>query len=106
VFIVTDRAELVRLSASNGTRIWGQQLPLYTTDKVKKRKAVFAHYGPVAAGGKLWVASSDGVLRGFAPDNGALTAQVTLPAGAASDPIFVGGVLYVLLETGTLVALK
>mgnify|MGYP005992854361 CR=1 FL=1 len=106
VFIVTDRAEIVRLSASTGARIWGQQLPLFTTDKVKKRKAVYAHYGPVAAGGKLWVASSDGVLRGFAPESGALSAQVTLPAGAAADPIVVGGVMYVLLENGSLVALK
>lgn len=106
VFIVTDRAEIVRLSASTGTRIWGQQLPLFTTDKVKKRKAVFAHYGPVAAGGKLWVASSDGVLRGFAPESGALAAQVTLPAAAAADPIVVGGVMYVLLENGSLAALK
>lgn len=106
VFIVTDRAEVVRLSTQNGTRIWGQQLPLFTTDKVKKRKAVYAHFGPVAAGGKLWVASSDGMLRGFAPNSGALVSQVTLPAGAASDPIVVGGVMYVLLETGALVALQ
>lgn len=106
VFIVTDRAELVRLSAASGARIWGQQLPLFTTDKVKKRKDVFAHYGPVAAGGKLWVASSDGLLRGFAPESGALTDQVTLPAGATADPIVVGGVMYILLETGALVALQ
>lgn len=106
VFIISDTAELVRLSASNGDRIWGQQLPLFTTDKVKKRKDVYAHYGPVAAGGKLWVASSDGMLRGFAPESGALVTQVTLPAGAASDPIVVGGVMYVLLETGDLAALN
>jgi outer membrane protein assembly factor BamB len=106
VFIVTDRAELVRLSAASGERIWGQQLPLFTTDKVKKRKDVFAHYGPVAAGGKLWVASSDGLLRGFAPESGALTDQVALPAGAAADPIVVGGVMYILLETGALAALQ
>jgi outer membrane protein assembly factor BamB len=106
VFIVTDRAEVVRLSASTGARIWGQQLPLFTTDKVRKHKAVFAHYGPVAAGGKLWVASSDGMLRGFAPTSGALTDQVTLPAGAAADPILVGGVMYVLLETGALAAVQ
>ncbi|SEK44473.1 PQQ-like beta-propeller repeat protein [Pacificibacter marinus] len=106
VFIVTDRAQLVRLSASTGERIWGQQLPLFTADKPRKHKAVFAHYGPVAAGGKLWVASSDGMLRGFAPTSGSLTDQVTLPAGAAADPIVVGGIMYVLLETGALVALQ
>nr|WP_319250679.1 PQQ-binding-like beta-propeller repeat protein [uncultured Celeribacter sp.] len=105
VFIVTDRNELVRLSASDGAQIWAKQLPYFTTDKVRKRKTVFAHYGPVAAGGKLWVASDDAVLRGFDPASGALVASVALPKGAASDPIVVGGVMYVLLEDGSLAAL-
>ncbi|WP_417250704.1 PQQ-binding-like beta-propeller repeat protein [Celeribacter sp.] len=106
VFIVTDRNELVRLDASNGERIWGQQLPLYTTDKPRKRKGVYAHYGPIAAGGRLWVASSDGALRGFAPESGQLVTQIALPAPAASDPIVVGGVMYLLLATGELAALR
>lgn len=105
VFIVTDRNELVRLSASSGKRIWGVQLPYFTTDKVRQRKTVFAHYGPVAAGGRLWVASDDGHLRGFDPRSGALVSTVALPAGAASDPIVVGGVMYVLLTDGRLAAL-
>ena len=106
VFIVTDRNELVRLSASSGERIWGVQLPYFTTEKERKRKTVFAHYGPVAAGGKLWVASDDGMLRGFDPVSGALAASVALPEGAASDPIVVGGVMYLLLENGSLAALR
>lgn len=106
VFIVTDRNELVRLSASSGERIWGVQLPLYTTDKQRKRKTVFAHYGPVAAGGKLWVASNDGWLRGFDPASGAQVSRVELPKGAASDPIVVDGVIYLLLENGELAALR
>ncbi|SDW05891.1 Outer membrane protein assembly factor BamB, contains PQQ-like beta-propeller repeat [Celeribacter indicus] len=106
VFIVTDRNELVRLSAATGERIWGAQLPYFTTDKPRKRKTVFAHYGPVAAGGRIWVASDDGTLRGFDPATGALSASVALPEGAASDPIVVGGVMYVLLENGSLAALR
>jgi len=106
VFIVTDRNALVRLSASTGARVWSVQLPFFTTDKERKRKDVFAHYGPVAAGGKLWVASNDAVLRGFDPASGALVASVALPKGAASDPIVVGGVMYVLLEDGNLAALR
>lgn len=106
VFIVTDRNELVRLSARSGERIWGTQLPYFTTDKARKRKTVFAHYGPVAAGGKLWVASDDAVLRGFDPVSGALVTSVALPKGASSDPIVVGGVMYIVLEDGSLAALR
>ena len=35
-------------------------------------EAIYAHYGPVLAGGRLVVASSDGVLRFFSPTDGAL----------------------------------
>lgn len=106
VFIVTDRNELVRLSASTGDRIWGVQLPYFTTDKVRKRKTVFTHFGPVAAGGKMWVASDDGMLRGFDPVSGALVTKVELPKGASSDPIVVNGTMYLLLEDGSLAALR
>ncbi|WP_417257438.1 PQQ-binding-like beta-propeller repeat protein [Celeribacter sp.] len=106
VFIVTDRNEIVRLNASTGERVWGVQLPLYTVEKERKRKGVFAHYGPIAAGGRLWVASSDGMLRGFSPESGALVSQLALPSGAASDPIVVGGVMYLLLDNGELAAIR
>ena len=106
VFFVSDQAELIRLSANDGARIWGARLPLFTNDNPRRRKDVFAHYGPVLAGERLWVASSDGVLRGFAPESGAQVAQVALPAPAASDPIVVGGVMYVLLADGRLAALN
>lgn len=106
VFVMSDDNSLARLSASNGELIWKQALPYFTTDKERRRKAVFAHYGPVAAGGKLWVASSDGVLRGFDPANGAQIDRLTLPDAAAADPIVVGGVMYVLLADGSLAALQ
>ncbi|GAA3874594.1 PQQ-like beta-propeller repeat protein [Celeribacter arenosi] len=106
VFIVTDQNQLVRLRASDGARVWGVQMPLFTTDKPRRLKEVFAHFGPVAAGGRLWVASSDGVLRGFSPQSGALISQVSLPAPAASDPIVVGGVMYLLLSNGEIAALR
>jgi outer membrane protein assembly factor BamB len=105
-FFLTDRNELVRLNANSGERIWGAQLGFFTEEKERKHKEVYAHFGPVAAGGKLWVASSDGLLRGFTPEAGVLTTQVSLPAPAASDPIVVDGVMYVLLDDGTLAALK
>lgn len=106
VFVVSDRNQLVRLDAASGSHIWAQQLPLYDQEKPRRRKGVYAHYGPVAAGGKLWVASSDGVLRGYAPDSGVLAAQLALPKGAASDPIVVGGVMYVMLDDGSLAAIR
>lgn len=106
VFIVTDNNELVRLDATTGERIWGTQLPFFEVRKPRKQQAVFAHYGPILAGGRLVVASSDGVLRFFDPVSGAPAGQAALPDGAASAPVVAGGVLYVLSKKGQLLAYR
>ena len=72
----------------------------------KKRNKSYAHYGPVLAGGKLWVASSDGFLRGFSPISGKILNQIPLSNGAASHPAIVNGVLYILNQRGQLLAFE
>jgi outer membrane protein assembly factor BamB len=67
---------------------------------------VFAHHGPVLAGGRLWVASSDGALRGFDPASGALVARAEIPGGGASRPIAFGDALYVVGRGGDLHAFR
>ena len=53
-------------------RVWGVKLPFFTKERPKRQATVFAHYGPVLAGGRLYVASNDGLIRAFDPTNGAL----------------------------------
>ncbi|UWQ16329.1 PQQ-like beta-propeller repeat protein [Jannaschia sp. M317] len=106
LFAVSDRAQLLRLDAETGDVIWRADLPFYQNSRVTRRRGVFAHYGPVLAGGRLWVASSDGVLRGFTPETGALATQVEVPGGAASRPIAFGDALYVVGRDGDLHAYR
>lgn len=106
VFLINDEAQLVRLDAATGERIWGVPLPYYTKSKAKRRKAIYANFGPVLAGGRLWVASSDGVMRGFDPKNGSLVANAAIPGGAATRPSIVNGVAYVVSRDGKLLALR
>ncbi|MGR3436726.1 MAG: outer membrane protein assembly factor BamB family protein [Shimia sp.] len=106
VFAVTDRGRLVRLSGATGEAIWSVQLPFFTSDRPRRQKEVFAHYGPILAGGRLVVASSDGQLRLFDPRSGALVGQAEIPGGAASHPIVVNGTLYVVSARGQLHALR
>jgi outer membrane protein assembly factor BamB len=105
-FLISDQAELVRLDAATGGRIWGVELPYWDTERERRRRAVWAHYGPVLAGGRLWVASGDGFLRAFAPQDGQLLAEIPLPGGAASAPAVAGGTLYVLSANGQLQAFR
>lgn len=104
VFLVSDAGQLVRLDARTGDAIWAVDLPLYKKDKT--RRDSHTHFGPMMAGGRLIVASSDGGLRSFDPENGGLISIVDIPSGAASQPAIVDGVLYVLSQNGQLHAFK
>lgn len=106
VFIVNDEARLVRLDAASGEVIWSVEMPYFANDKAKKRKSIFAHYGPVLAGGRLVVASSDGMLRLFDPTDGSAQGQVAIPGGAASAPALAGGMLFVVSGNGQLHAFR
>ncbi|MCU0902845.1 MAG: PQQ-binding-like beta-propeller repeat protein [Tabrizicola sp.] len=106
LFLVNDEARLVRLDAETGEMIWSVEMPYFTNDKIKRRKGIFAHYGPVMAGGRIIVASSDGVLRVFDPANGALVHTTEIPGGAASQPAVAGGTLYVVGGNGQLHAFR
>lgn len=106
VFLVSDKNELVRLRASDGTRVWGHKLPFFTKSRPKRQAEVYAHYGPILAGGRLVTASNDGYLRFFDPASGALTGTVKVPGGATTNPVVAGGVLYVVGVNGQLHAFR
>lgn len=106
VFLVSDEAQLMRLDAATGAVIWAVDMPYYVNDKPKKQQAIHINYGPVLAGGRLFVASSDGLLRSFDPASGALIGQADIPGGAASAPVVAGQVLYVAGRKGQLHAFR
>ncbi|SLN22641.1 Outer membrane protein assembly factor BamB precursor [Pseudoruegeria aquimaris] len=106
VFLVSDQAELVRLDANTGERIWGVKLPYFKKEIASKRQGVYAHYGPILAGGRLIVASSDGFIRSFSPESGQLLSSVEIPGGATAHPAVAGGTLYVVSSKGKLLAFR
>jgi len=106
LFLVSDQAELVRLDAATGEKVWGTELPYFTKEKPRRRKAVFAHYGPVLAGSRLWVGSNDGLIRSFDPVTGQSTGSLEINGGASSNPVVVGGTMYVISAKGQLHAFR
>lgn len=106
LFLVNDEDQLLRLNAATGEEVWRVDLPYFTKDKDKRRRAIHAHYGPVLAGGRLITASSDGLLRAFDPASGKLVGSAEVKGGAASGPVVSGGTLYVVSKSGQLLAFR
>ncbi len=106
IFAVSDRNELIRFDAATGMPIWRVELPGFVRDKPRRRAEIFAHHGPVLAGGRLVVVSNDGLMRSFSPENGALLSTVEVPGGATTGPVVAGGTLYVVNTRGQLLAFR
>lgn len=107
VFQVTDNGRLIRLDAATGETVWETPLGHFTRERPRRQLATVAHYGPVLAGGRLVVASSDGLIRFFAPDSGAPLGEVAIQGGgAASAPAVAGGTLFVLTTAGQVQAFR
>ena len=106
VFLVNDLNELVRLDAATGDPVWRVALPSQEQKQRRRQKPIAAHYGPILAGGRLIVASSEGNMRMFDPASGALIGAVPIPGGAASNPVVAQGTLYVISKEGQLLAFR
>jgi outer membrane protein assembly factor BamB len=106
VFVVNDEARLVRMDADTGAVIWMADMPNFVNERPKRQKAVTPHFGPVLAGGRVVVASGDGLLRLFNPTDGSLVGTAQIPGGAASAPALAGGALYVVGGNGQLHAFR
>lgn len=108
VFVVSDRNQLMRLDADTGAVVWSVDLPGYKPKRNpnRRRDAAYANLGPILAGGHLVVASSDGSIRLFSPEDGSLAGQIAVPGGATTRPVVAGGVLYVVSTKGVLHAFR
>lgn len=109
LFLINDEAQLVRLDAATGQTVWAVDMPLYLENRPKKenrRTAITAHYGPVLAGGRVVVVSSDGLLRMFNPVDGTMVGGTDIPGGAAAPPALAGGYLFVPGTNGQLHAFR
>ena len=106
VFLVNDLGELLRLDAADGSPVWRVDLPGFVESRERRQSTRHEHYGPVLAGGRLIVASSDGLVRQFDPVSGDLVGTLEVRGGATSNPVVAGGTLYVVTKRGQLLAFR
>ncbi|PWG16581.1 PQQ-like beta-propeller repeat protein [Salibaculum griseiflavum] len=106
VFMVNDLGEVLRLDATDGSTIWRVELPGFVERRERRQSTRYEHYGPVLAGGRLIVASSDGLIRQFDPVDGSLIGTLEIRGGATSNPVVADGTLYVLSKRGQLLAFR
>jgi outer membrane protein assembly factor BamB len=95
VYVVDLRGKLVALARADGKVQWVSDLP-----------AGQGWSGPVLAGGRLWLASSEGLLIGADARTGQLVTQLDLGTEVFVAPVVAGGRMYILADNASLIALN
>ena len=112
VFLLSDVGALVRADAATGELLWQVQLPEFFPNRRLlfgrgKPYLAIPHYGPILAGGRLWVAGRRRAAARVQPGRRrAAGASVPLPGGAAAAPAVAGGVMYIATRDGRLLAFQ
>ena len=104
VFTLTDDSKLLAIARTTGKVRWLTQLERYKNEKKRKNQVFWT--GPVLAGNRLWIASSEGRLGSASVMDGTYRNFTKLGGGVSLAPVVANGVLYVLDDSGRISAFK
>ncbi|HEX7854678.1 MAG TPA: PQQ-binding-like beta-propeller repeat protein [Sphingobium sp.] len=104
VFVVTDHGRLLCVERASGKIRWISQLKEFHNQK-KKMGSVRWH-GPLLAGSRLILVSTDGDMVEVDPTNGSIKAEKDMKDSMSLAPVAAGGILYILTDSGRLVAYR
>lgn len=104
VFMITVDGELTCLTRRDGRVRWVTQLQRFRDEKARRGRIVWT--GPVLAGSKLFVANSEGEALTVSPLTGEIGEKISLPGSVFVSPIVANRTIYVLTDSGDLVALR
>ncbi len=103
LFVLSNDFELLALEKTTGKIIWNTAIPV--TKDEDDRAGIFAK-GPILAGDRLLVTSSNGYVFAVSPYTGEIMTYITLPEGADIAPIVVNGVIVFTTNDADIIAYK
>ncbi|MBP6030936.1 MAG: PQQ-binding-like beta-propeller repeat protein [Sphingobium sp.] len=104
VFVVTDDARLLCVARTTGKIRWISQLKRWRDEEDKKGAVRWT--GPVAAGGRLILVSTEGDLVYINPADGAVAASRDMGHRMTLSPVVADNMLYILADDGRLTAYR
>jgi outer membrane protein assembly factor BamB len=104
VYVVSASGIVYALDLTNGKTVWKTQLPRYNDPESLKGQITW--FGPVLAGGRLLLFSSNGMARDLDPQTGKITREWETDEDVISPPSIANETLYLLSADGTLSAWK
>jgi outer membrane protein assembly factor BamB len=104
VFVVTDKARLFAITRATGKVRWISELPAWR--KPQKKTGPIRWRGPILAGGKLILVSTEGAMASVDPATGQTLQERELNQSLTLSPIVADNMLYLLTDEGRILAFR
>ena len=104
LFVVTDEAKLLCVTRATGKVRWVAQLQRYR--KAKSKNGPISWSGPVLAGDRLVLASSEGQMVTVNPTDGKVQGTTKIGAPVFLSPVVANATLYILDNSGKITAYR
>lgn len=104
LFVLTDDARILCIARATGKVRWSTQLQRFR--KEKKKEGQIDWSGPVLAGGRLFIANTQGEVGQVNPSDGTFTMLFDVKEKVSLPPIVADNTLYILDDGGTIHAFR
>ncbi len=104
LFAITEDSQLVALDRRSGRIRWVVRLQRYEDEEDQEDPLIWV--GPLLAGDRLIVGSSEGRVEAYSPYDGAYLGEIEVSGGVAVAPIIAEETLLLLTDNAELIALR
>lgn len=104
IYVLDNDSEVACLARNDGKVRWVRQLPRYEDPKAQEDPIVWT--GPVLAGNRVIVLSSNGDALAISPYTGQPLGRISMSAGAYIEPMIAENTLYLLTNNANLSAYR
>lgn len=104
IYVLSATNELLCLTRADGRVRWARELPGWENEAKKKNPIFWS--GPILAGDRLIVVSSEGEAISISPYTGDALGRSDFPDGVFINPVVAHKTLYVLTDEAELIALR
>ncbi len=104
VYQISNSSEIVCVSTDSGRIHWVTRLPSFKDEKERTGPILWA--GPVLAGDRLLLVSTDGRLMTLSARDGSVIDRRTAGSGFSTGPVIADGTIYLLDDDGELSAYR
>jgi outer membrane protein assembly factor BamB len=104
LFLLSTDGQLAAIARADGGVAWVTQMPQFENEQ--KKEDPIHWIGPVLAGDRLILGSSNALVMAVSPYTGKILGQQKLSEAVSVAPSVAGGTVYVITDDATLIALR